>query len=105
MSEQAPEQQTQTQPAAQDQSAQQSSSSDEQSFPIRLVKRPTGDVHWNTAKGIWEQVVHGETGEPMQEYVLLASIDGIDVPIASYNAGRLETIVRSQQQAQQQNAG
>lgn len=73
--------------------------SKEQEFPIRLVKRPTGDVHWNTAKGIWETVVHGETGEPMQEYVLLANIDGADVPIASYNAGRLETVAKSQQQA------
>ena len=74
---------------------------DEQTFPIRLVKRPTGDRHWNTAAGIWETVTHGETGEPSMQYELLATIDGVDVPLAYYNAGRLETIVRAQQQAQQ----
>lgn len=93
MSEQATEQNPQQ--------ADQQQAASEPSFPIRLVKRPTGDTHWNVAKGIYETVVHGETGEPTQEYVLLATIDGVDVPIASYNAGRLETIVSSQQQAQQ----
>lgn len=78
---------------------------DEQTFPLRFVKRPTGDRHWNTAAGIWEDVVHGETGEPDSEYALLATIDGIDVPIAKYNSGRLETIVRSQQQAKQSSEG
>lgn len=77
----------------------------EVTYPIRLVKRPTGETHWNVAAGIWEPVTHGETGELAQEYVLLATIDGVDVPIASYNAGRLETIVRSQQQASQSSEG
>ena len=80
----------------------QSSGDSEQTFPIRLVKRPTGDTHWNVAKGIYELVTHAETGEPSQEYALLATIDGVDVPIATFNAGGLETIVRSQKQAQQQ---
>lgn len=75
--------------------------SSEPTFPIRLVKRPTGDIHWNVAKGIYETMVHGETGEPMQEYALLATIDGVDVTLQSYNAGGIETIVKSQQQAQQ----
>jgi len=88
-------QSSQPQPQAQAQS----SDSGEQSFPLRLVKRPTGDVHWNTARGVWETITHAETGEPSAEYVLLATIDGVDVPLASYNAGRLETVVRSQQQS------
>jgi len=71
-------------------------------YPIRLVKQETGDVHWNVAKGVWEKITHAETGEPNAEYVLLATIDGADIPLASYNAGRIETVVRSQQQAQSQ---
>lgn len=71
----------------------------EQTFPIRLVKRLTGETHWNVAKGIYEPVVHGETGEPNAEYVLLATIDGVDVPIGAYNAGRVETVVKSLKQA------
>ena len=106
MSEQAPEQ-TQDQPATTQPAAPQAQAATdtEQTFPIRLVKRLTGDVHWNTAKGIWETVVHGETGEPSSEYALLATIDGVDVTLETFNAGGIETIVRSQQQAQQQNAG
>ncbi len=68
-------------------------------FPIKLVKQLTGATDWNVAKGVYETQVHAETGEPTAEYVLLATIDGVDVPIASYNAGRLETVVRSQQAA------
>ena len=75
-------------------------SKSEESYPLRFIKRETGETHWNVGKGIWEPVVHGETGEPNSEYVLLATVDGVDVPIASYNAGRLETIVKSQQAAQ-----
>lgn len=74
--------------------------STEQDYPIRFTKRLTGETHWNVAKGIWEPITHGETGEPNAEYVILATIDGIDVPIASYNAGRLETVVKSLKQAQ-----
>ena len=81
--------------------AEQTSQTGEQTFDIRLVKRPTGDVHWNTAKGVWETITHAETGEPNSEYALLATIDGVDVPLATYNAGGIETIVRSQKQSEQ----
>src|SRR5690348_854908 len=74
----------------------------EQTFPLRLVRRETGETHWNVAEGRWEKVTHAETGEPNAEYALLATIDGVDVKLAAYNAGRIETVVRSQQQAQQQ---
>lgn len=74
-------------------------------FPIKLVKRETGDTHWNVAKGVYEKIVHAETGEPSAEYALLATIDGVDVTLMTFNAGGLETIVRSQKQLQQQNAG
>ena len=76
-------------------------SAKEETYSIRLVKQETGDVHWNVVEGRWEKVAHAETGEPNTEYRLLATIDGVDVPLASYNSGRLETVVRSQQQAQQ----
>jgi hypothetical protein len=75
------------------------SKDDEQTFPIRLVKRPTGDTHWNTALGIYEPVVHAETGEPNSEYVVLATIDGVDVPFLTANAGGVETLVRAGKQA------
>lgn len=102
MSEQVPEQQPQEQTPAPAEQPQASSASDsEQTFPIRLVKRLTGDRHWNTAKGIWETITHAETGEPSSEYALVATIDGVDVTLETFNAGGVETIVRSQQQAQQ----
>lgn len=90
---------TTAQPPAQ---AQTTASSDEQTFPIRLVKRPTGDTHWNTAAGVMELVRHAETGEPTMEYALLGTIDGVDVTLQTYNAGGVETIIRSAQQSQQQ---
>ena len=77
-----------------------SGNGDEQTFPVRLIKRETGDVHWDVASGSWQTITHAETGEPNAEYVLLATIDGADVPLASYNAGRLETVVKSQQSQQ-----
>lgn len=83
------------------QQTEQASSSSEPTFPLKLVKRPTGDTHWNVAKGIYETVVHGETGEPMQEYALLATIDGVDVTLQTFNAGGVETLVRAAKQAQQ----
>lgn len=70
-------------------------------FPLSFVKRETGATHWNVAKGVWEKVAHAETGEPDSEYVLVATIGGVEVPLESYSAGRLETVVRSQQQSQQ----
>lgn len=70
-----------------------------ESFPLSLVKRPTGDVHWNTAKGIWETITHAETGEPTQEYALVTTIDGQEVTLETFNAGRLETVARSLSQA------
>jgi len=76
-------------------------SDEEVTFPLRLVKVETGETHWDTAQGRWVPVTHAETGEPASEYRLLATIDGVDVPLGSYNAGRVETVVRAQQQAQQ----
>jgi hypothetical protein len=72
-----------------------------QTFPLELVKRPTGDRHWNTALGIWETITHAETGEPTQEYALVTTIDGQTVTLETFNAGRLETVARSLNQAQQ----
>jgi len=72
----------------------------DQTFPLTFKKQETGDVHWNVANGRWETIRHAETGEPNSEYVLTATIDGVDVPIASYNAGRLETVVKSLKAAQ-----
>lgn len=74
-------------------------------YPIRFTKRETGETHWNVGKGVYETIRHAETGEPNSEYVLLATVDGIDVPILTINSGRLETIVRSQQQAQSADKG
>ena len=103
MSEQAPEQQQPAPAASQPSTDQpQDTGSSEPSFPLRLVKRPTGDTHWNVAKGIYETITHGETGEPSQEYALLATIDGVDVTLQTFNAGGVETLVRAAQQAQQQ---
>ena len=102
MSEQAPEQ-TPTDPATQaaEAPAPAAASSGEPTYPIRLVKRLTGDVHWNVAAGIWETITHAETGEPNAEYALLATIDGVDVTLETFNAGGVETIIRAAQQAQQ----
>ena len=70
-------------------------------FPLRMVKVEDTSRHWNVAKGIWEQVVHAETGDPNFDYALVATIDGVDVELSRWNAGRIDTRVRSVQQAQQ----
>src|SRR5690348_1836185 len=67
-------------------------------FPIRLVKVEDVSRHWNVAKGIWEQITHAETGEPNYFYSLVTTIDGIDVELAQWNAGSVDTRVRSLQQ-------
>ena len=77
----------------------------EQTFDLKLVKDYTGDVHWNVAKGIWELVTHAETGEPNEVYRLVASIDGVDVTLAEYNAGGIDTIVKNAQAAQSTSEG
>jgi hypothetical protein len=74
----------------------------EETFPIRLVKKETGQTHWNVAKGVWETVTHGETGEPDSQYVLLGTIDGVDVKLGAWNSGPVETLVKAQKQAQSQ---
>lgn len=99
---QAPQETTQA-PAEQAQAT--GSSDSEQTFALKLVKRPTGDTHWNTAKGIYELVTHAETGEPSQEYALLATIDGVDVTLQTFNAGGVDTLVRAGKQTQQTQAG
>ena len=71
-----------------------------ESFPLSFKKQLTGDVHWNVANGRWETVTHAETGEPNAEYVLSATIDGVEVPLQSFNAGGVETIVKSQKSLQ-----
>lgn len=102
MSDYQTEQQPQEQTPAPAEQQQASSASDSELIgtPV-VVKRLTGDRHWNTAKGIWETITHAETGEPSSEYALVIEVDGVEVTLDTYNAGGIETIVRSQQQAQQ----
>jgi len=64
-------------------------------IPVRLVKVEDTSRHWNVAKGIWEQVTHAETGEPNYSYALVGTVDGVDVELASWNAGRIDTRVAS----------
>src|SRR5690242_10658501 len=90
------EQQTETQ--AQPQDTGQPSS---QTIPFELVKRETGATHYVDGGARTDLVRHGETGEPEQEYALVATIDGVQVTLQSWNAGRIDTVVRSGQQAQQ----
>ena len=73
---------------------------EDESFPLSFKKQLTGDVHWNVANGRWETITHAETGEPNSEYVLVATIDGVEVPLQTFNAGGIETIVRSQKSLQ-----
>lgn len=68
---------------------------------MRLVRVEDLDRHWNVAKGLWEQVTHAETGEPNFYYSLVATIGGVDVELAQWNAGRLDTRVKSLQAANQ----
>jgi hypothetical protein len=72
-----------------------------QEFPLVFVKRETGRTHTVDGGARTVPIVHGETGEPETEYALLATIDGVQVPLASYNSGRIETIVAAGKAAQQ----
>lgn len=73
-------------------------------FPLAFFKQETGRTHTVVTNGVQSTVpiVHGETGEPEAEYVLAATIDGVEVPLATYNAGRIETIVSAGKSSQQQ---
>ena len=93
MSDQAQEQ-TQTQPAQQDSSA--------ATFPLSFVKRETGRTHTIDGGQTTVPITHGETGEPESEYALIATIDGVEITLASYNSGRIDTQVKAGQQSQQQ---
>lgn len=83
--------------------AKDSGTGDAASFPLSFVKRETGRTHTIVTNGVQQTVpiVHGETGEAESEYALVATIDGVEVDLATYNSGRLETIVASQKRTQQ----
>lgn len=102
----APVQQVEQQPVEQQAQPveQQPSSADsgEQSFPLKFVKRETGRTHTIEGGARTVPIVHGETGEPEAEYALLASIEGVEIALASYNAGRLETQILAAKRTQQQ---
>ena len=95
-----------TQPQASDPAPQEQASSD-QTFALGFRKVETGRTHTVVTNGVQQTVplTHGETGEPESEYVLYATISGVDVPLATYNSGRIDTLVgigqRQQQSAQQ----
>lgn len=72
-----------------------------QSFPLEFVKRETGRTHTIDGGSTTVPITHGETGEPESEYVLLATVDGVQIPLATYNSGRIATQVKAGQQAQQ----
>jgi len=93
------EQQNENQPQAQDQPSEREQSS-AQSIPLVLVKRETGATHYVDGGARTDVVRHGETGEPEQEYALLATIDGVEVPLQTWNAGRIDTVVAAGKRAQ-----
>lgn len=76
----------------------------ERSYRLRFVKRETGRTHTIEGGARTVPIVHGETGEPESEYALVATIGGVDVTLSSYNAGRIETIIKAGQVSQQQPA-
>lgn len=76
-----------------------SQSSGTQSFPLQFVKRETGRTHTIDGGATTVPIVHGETGEPETEYVLLATVGGVDIPLATYNSGRIEVQVKAAQQS------
>jgi len=87
----------QAQPSAPSQEQNQPSA---QSIPLVLVKRETGATHYVDGGARTDVVRHGETGEPEQEYALLATIDGVEVPLQTWNAGRIDTVVAAGKRAQ-----
>ena len=91
--------QGQPSPQSQDQSSSGEQSS-AQSIPLVLVKRETGATHYVDGGARTDVVRHGETGEPEQEYALLATIDGVEVPLQTWNAGRIDTVVAAGKRAQ-----
>ena len=86
-------------PQAQEQPPEQEQSSST-TIPFELVKRETGATHYVDGGARTDLVRHAETGEPEQEYALVATIDGVQVPLVTWNAGRLDTIVQAGKRAQ-----
>lgn len=101
------ETQAENTPTQASETASQEQPSSDQTFTIGFRKAETGRTHTVVTNGVQQTVplTHGETGEPETEYVLYATIGGVDVPLATYNSGRIDTLVgigqRQQQSAQQ----
>lgn len=70
-------------------------------YNISLVKRYTGATHYVQGGSSVDLVRHGETGEPETEYALVADIDGAEIVLSSWNAGRIDTRVTNAAQRQQ----
>ncbi len=100
------EQQQQTQPAQDQPQAQQKPDAAKgdviATYDVKFVKRYTGETHYVQGGSSVDLVRHGETGEPETEYALVADVDGAQIAVATWNAGRLDTRVANEQARQQQ---
>jgi hypothetical protein len=64
---------------------------------VRLERRETGRTHTVTGQGV--DLLRDPDGNPEAEYVLLATIDGVDVVLSRWAAGTIEIRVAAAQAA------
>lgn len=54
-------------------------------YDVKLIKQPSGRTH--QVGGVYQPILDETTGEPEEEYVLCAIVDGHAVPLESYTTG------------------
>lgn len=54
-------------------------------YDVKLIQQPTGRTH--QVNGVYQPILDEATGEPEQEYVLVALVDEHYVPLQSFTVG------------------
>lgn len=57
-------------------------------YDVKLIKQPSGRTH--QVGGTYQPILDETTGEPEQEYVLVAEVEGHYVPLQSFTTGYVE---------------
>ena len=57
-------------------------------YDVKLIKQPSGRTH--QVGGVYQPILDETTGEPEQEFVLVAEVDGHYVPLQSFTVGYVE---------------
>ena len=57
-------------------------------YDVKLIKQPSGRTH--QVGGVYQPIIDEASGEPEQEYVLVALVDEHAIPLQSFTVGYVE---------------